>query len=95
MNITYTYRVISVNKDSRCAEVLYESESLPTHRVSIRFPFKNESLQQVIEQHAPIYQWSLLLETLPIIEEGMTGSITYNDEVVPQKAPVTKVEVIG
>ena len=95
MKIKYTYRVISVNKDSKCAEVLYESEGLPSHHVGVRFPFTYETFDEIIKMHAPIFQWSLLLETQEEIDVNACGEILYDDGEEESPEFITKVEVIG
>ena len=99
MKVTYTYKVTSVDKNNNCAEVLYESDNLPSHLVSVRFPFEDETFLDVIEMHAPIYQWSLLTKKVKDMEVGMTGVVNYEEkqieEPVTLRAPITKVEVIG
>lgn len=99
MEITYTYKVTSVDNDNKCAEVLYESDNLPSHLVSVRFPFEDETLLDVIEMHAPVYQWSLLTRKVKALTVGQSGTVNYVEkpieEPVTSRAPITKVEVIG
>lgn len=95
MNITYTYEIISADESTKTAEVRYNSDGLPTHIVSVRFPFSYETVDSVIQQHAPVYQWSLLASTVTPLVVGASGSFDFNDESDPEpvvEEPVTPVE---
>lgn len=95
MNITYTYEIISADEGSKTAEVRYTSDGLPTHVVSVRFPFSYETVDDVIKQHSPVYQWSLLVSTVTPLIVGTSGSFDFNDESEPEpmvEEPVTPVE---
>lgn len=80
MKIVYTFTVKEIDMDSRTAVVLYESDGLPPHFVSVRFPFAGESDIEVIKGHAPTYAWSLLKEPVNSLSVGWSGEIIYNDE---------------
>ncbi len=90
MEIIYTFTVKEVDMDSRTAVVLYESDGLPPHFVSVRFPFIGETERDVIKQHAPIYSWSLLRQPVFPLVVGKSGEVVYND--TPTVPPVVLVE---
>lgn len=90
MEIIYTFTVKEVDMDSRTAVVLYESDGLPPHFVSVRFPFIGETEMDVIKQHAPIYSWSLLRQPVLPLVVGRSGEVVYND--TPTVPPVVLVE---
>lgn len=79
MQLTYTYTVKEVDAESRTAIVLYEADGLPSHLVSVRFPFDGESKLEVIKMHAPTYAWSLLKEPVIPLDLGWSGKVVYND----------------
>lgn len=82
MEIVYTFTVTEVHTETRTAVVLYEAEGLPSHFVSVRFPFDGESKLEVIKTHAPTYAWSLLKEPVTPLELGWSGEVVYNDTPV-------------
>lgn len=92
MEIVYTFTVKEVDAAARTAIVLYESDGLPPHFVSVRFPFVGESDIQVIKDHAPTYAWSLMKKPVNALSVGWSGEVIYND--APTVPPTVLIEQV-
>ena len=93
MQITYTFTVQDIDVAARCATVLYESEGLPSHLISVRFPYSDEPHQEVIESYAPTYAWAMLKKDVVPFNSGYSGEITY-DDTPPPLPPAVEVESV-
>lgn len=76
MSIAYTYKIVAVDAQARCMEVVYEAEGHPVQHVGARLPFEGESLEDVIAMFAPVRHWELLKTPVVVPEVGVTGAIT-------------------
>jgi len=81
MNITYSYKVISVDAAARCMEIVYEAEGHQTMHIGARLPFEGETLEDVVRAFSPVALW--WERSLPVVipEVGATGVIS------PEAAP--------
>ena len=80
MKLTYTYELVDKDDNARCATFVYKSEGLPEHLISVRYPFEEESFNTIIQQHAPIYAWSLLKKKIKSFPDEFKGTIDYDED---------------
>jgi hypothetical protein len=80
MKLTYTYELLNKDDNARCATFLFKSEGLPEHLVSVRYPFEEEEFDAVIQQHAPVYAWSLLQKKVKGFPDSFAGTVEYEEE---------------
>jgi len=78
-NIPYKYEITAVHNDGRWMEVVYTSPGRDTHRVAVRLPYENESLEAVIHSFAPLPHWYAKEAPVQDIQAGTTGSYTPDD----------------
>jgi hypothetical protein len=74
-NITYSYKIVSVNEEARCMEVVYTAAGHQTMHIGARLPFEGESLEDVIRMFAPVPLW--IEQATPVVAPtvGVTGSV--------------------
>jgi hypothetical protein len=75
MNIEYTYTIISVNSALKTMEIMYSSEGHQTMHVGARLPYEGESLETVIDMHAPVAFWREQTKNVIVPEVGLQGTI--------------------
>jgi hypothetical protein len=85
MSITYTYKIISVDKSARCMEVIYSAEGHQTMHISARLPFENELLEDVIKSFSPVALWAALARPVYAPVVGSEGVI--NPEPAAESPP--------
>jgi hypothetical protein len=82
MDISYTYTIESVDKESKTMLVKYESTGLITHIISARMPSVDETLEQIIEMYSPVQAWEIELLDVADVAVGASGSLTKVDTTV-------------
>jgi hypothetical protein len=75
MQISYTYKIDSVDEAARCMVVEYSSASHQTMMISTRLPFADEELEAVIGMYAPVAYWVEQTRALAVPTVGATGTI--------------------
>lgn len=73
MTIPYTYEIVSVDEVARCMEVLYTSDGRDPHRVSVRLPYEDESLDAVIYSFSPVSLWGEKESAVIVPKVGTKG----------------------
>ena len=81
--ITYSYKIIAVNKEARCMEVIYTAEGYQTMHIGTRLPFENESLEDVIAIFSPVAYWRENSLNVTVPDVGTNGSITTPSTLAP------------
>jgi len=76
VNITYTYKIISVDQAARCMEVVYTSEGNPTMHIGARLPYEGETVESVVAMYAPVRYWEELKTPVIPVAPGQSGNIT-------------------
>ena len=89
MQITYEYKIIDVDEDSRTMMVEYTSPERETVLTGVPIPFDGQEFEGVIKSYSPVAHWRELEKALNAPEVGTTGSVV---EVPP--ADTGQVEVI-
>ena len=75
MNIEYTYTIISVDSELKTMEVVYSSEGHQTMHVGARLPYEGETLETIIDMHAPVSFWREQKKNVVVPEVGLQGTI--------------------
>lgn len=89
MNITYSYKVLSVDAQARCMEVLYTSDGRQTMHIGARLPYEGEQLEEVIKAFAPIRLWEEAEMPVAPPEVGHSGTVEIvEQEIAPLPQPV-------
>lgn len=76
MSITYTYKVMSVNVQSKCMEIEYSAEGHPLMRISARMPWQNETLETIVQMYSPVAYWQEQIQPVLDVNVGTEGVIT-------------------
>jgi hypothetical protein len=76
MNIEYTFEVASVDDSVHCMEIVYTSPGLPTHRISMLYPVKGQTLENAVHAQAPFWHWQELSREYEQVIVGVTGTVT-------------------
>lgn len=76
MDITYTYKIISVDEAARCMEIIYSADGHQTMHIGARLPFEGEALEDVVKAFAPVTLWTELSMAVVAPEVGVSGTIT-------------------
>lgn len=82
MSINYTYKIINVNVEARCMEIIYSADGYPTRHVSTRIPYEDELLEAVVRNMSPILYWEELKRNIIPPSDGYSGEIKAADEAV-------------
>ena len=82
MKIEYTYKIINVDKEAKSMEIVYESPKYGVLHVGARLPWKDETLEQIVEMYNPTRYWLEQSMEVLDVEENSKGSqeITVFDE---------------
>jgi hypothetical protein len=75
-DITYTYKIITVDEAFRCMEVVYTSPTHGVMHVGARLPFEGEPLEQIIAIYAPVQEWRARELAVVVPAVGVSGEIT-------------------
>jgi hypothetical protein len=75
MNIEYTYTITRVDSSLKTMEVVYSSEGRQTMHVGARLPYEGESLETIIDMHAPVAFWREQTKNVVVPEVGLQGTI--------------------
>lgn len=95
--ISYTYKIIKVDQEARCMEVVYSSEGRQPMHVSVRIPYEWESLDAVIDSFAPTPYWAAIESPLLQVREGAEGVMTVAlvaDGLADQSGPLNQREML-
>lgn len=82
MKIEYTYKIVSVDKEAKSMEIVYESPKYGVLHVGARLPWKEETLEDIVLMYNPTRYWlEQETETLEVPENasGMQ-SVEYTQE---------------
>jgi hypothetical protein len=88
MNITYTYKIISVDQQARCMEVVYASEGMPTMHIGARLPYEGETTEAIVEMYAPVRYWEEINTPVVPVNVGQSGTVVVPPPYVPSPAEV-------
>lgn len=76
MQITYEYKIIEVDEESRTMLVEYTSPEREDVLASMPIPFEGQELEAVIKEYSPVALWVEVEKTLSAPSVGATGVIT-------------------
>lgn len=76
MNIQYTYKIINVDKEARCMEVVYSADGHQTMHIGARMPYVGESLEAVVNMYAPVAYWAEQAQQVLPVAQGTAGVFT-------------------
>ena len=88
MNIEYSYKIISVDKQAKTMEIVYSSDKYGDLHVGARLPWETETLEQIVEMYNPSLYW--LEKEIPTLDvnEGEQGYQALNTEVIDEDEPL-------
>lgn len=75
MSIQYTYHIIKVDEAARCMEVAYSAQGFNPLHVGVRLPYLGESLESVVDMHAPTAYWNEQHTPVSSVSVGASGLI--------------------
>lgn len=78
--ISYTYKIIKVDVQSRCMEIVYESEGRATQHIGARMPYVGETVEDIVEHYAPIAYWRTQEIDVVEVEPGLTGTVAHTPQ---------------
>jgi hypothetical protein len=82
VNISYTYKVVSVDTQSNSMVVSYSADGYSTVSKEMRLPLSGlESTDDVINTHAPVPFWETEKAVAIAPPVGFSGSLTVSDVV--------------
>ena len=76
MTIEYTYKIISVDQQARCMEVVYSSPGRQTVHVGARLPYVGESVEDIIRMYSPVSYWREQEAEVIVPDVGISGNIS-------------------
>lgn len=89
MSIKFTYEILSVSEESRCMDVKFMADGMPTMIIGARLPFEGETLEQVLLAFAPIPYWEDCAKAVVAPQVGASGEINPVQEAAPVVDPTT------
>jgi hypothetical protein len=92
MSINFSYKILSVNEQARCMEIVYTAEGHPTQHIGARFPYEGETLEQIIRMYAPLVHWHELKKVVVVPEAGISGYMPLADEIEQEKQRIQELE---
>lgn len=92
MSINFNYKIVSVDEQARCMEIVYTAEGHPTQHIGARFPYEGETIEQIIRTYAPIYNWLELKKAVIVPEVGISGHMPLADEIEQENQRIQEVE---
>ena len=100
MSINYTYKIINVDEQARCMEIVYDADGYSTYHIGARLPYEGEQLENVVRMYAPIGVWLESKKAVSAPPVGATGVINQADELATalasqQENTSSKVSVDG
>lgn len=84
MIVSYSYEIISVDKEFKTMEIVYTSEKYGILHVGARMPWKNETVEDIVLMYNPSAYW--LEQDLEVsdVDVGITGEqeefLTHPDD---------------
>lgn len=90
MNIEYKYKIINVNEEARCMEIIYEATDRETMHIGARLPYVGEELESIVIMYAPIQYWLEKELSVQVPEVGISGVISPPPE--PSQSDLAIVE---
>lgn len=80
MSINYSYKIISVDEQARCMEVIYTAEGREMQHIGARLPYEGETVEQIVRMYAPVAYWLEKERVIVAPEIGLSGAINAADE---------------
>ena len=77
-NFNYTWKVTHADETNKHMLVEYSLEGYATHLVGIPLPTEAVTLEQRVQQYAPIALWEFAMITPVSVEVGTTGSSSFS-----------------
>ena len=72
--ITYTYEILSTDTQNNTMEVVYSTEGKGDVLSILTLPTIDQTVEEVIQQYVPIYNWTQVTPTYASVNVGTTGS---------------------
>jgi len=82
MNITYSYKIVSVDEKTKSMTIRYTSEKYGTVMIGAPLPYENETLESIIERYSPIASWLEKEKKVIVPAINTTGIIEKNMEII-------------
>ena len=76
-NFNYSWKVVEVTEQNKHMLVEYSLEGYKTHLVGMPMPTEVITLEQRVQQYAPIPLWEFAMVTPISVEVGTTGSHSF------------------
>lgn len=95
MAINYTYKIINVDQNARCMEIVYSANGHETLHIGARLPFEGETVEQIVRMYSPISYW--VEKTLPVVipDVGNGGAINAADEAAQSAQAITQPQPVS
>jgi len=76
-NFNYTWKVVEATEENKHMLVEYSLEGYATHLVGMPMPTEAVTLEQRVQQYAPIALWEFAMIAPISVEVGTTGSSSF------------------
>lgn len=76
-NFNYTWKVVEAIETNKNMLVEYSLEGYTTHLVGMPLPTETVTLEQRVQQYAPIALWEFAMIAPVSVEVGTTGSNSF------------------
>lgn len=90
--ITYTYQILSTNVENNTMEVMYSAEGKNDVLSIITLPTVDQTLEEVIQQYVPIYNWTQVTPSYTSVDSGIVGTaeITIKETLSKAEEAIVK-----
>jgi hypothetical protein len=92
MSINYTYKIINVDEQARCMEIVYSADGHTPQHIGARLPFEGEELEAVVRMYAPVAYWLEQKRAVVTPSVGAEGSVNAADEEAQALAALAALE---
>ena len=86
MSINFTYKIVRVDEENRCMDIVYEADGYPTQYIGARLPYEDEEIETVIRMYAPVPYWLETQRVFSVPEVGISGIIKGAEEAAAAAA---------
>jgi hypothetical protein len=93
MSIEYTYKIVKVDAEARCMEIVYTAEGRQTMQIGARLPYVGESLEAIVDMYSPVAHWLEQERQVVLPQVGVRGTISPTPTEAP--TPPTNTLVIN
>jgi hypothetical protein len=76
-NFNYTWKVVQATEENKHMLVEYSLEGYTTHLVGMPMPTEAVTLEQRVQQYAPIALWEFAMIAPVSVQVGTTGSSSF------------------